>query len=30
MTVWFTNFCKGCMAAFSDGMGLYGRSGLRF
>ena len=30
MTVWIANFCKGCLMAFHDGMGLYGRSGLRF
>ncbi len=30
MTVWFGNFCKGCLTAFNDGLSLYGRSGLRF
>ena len=30
MTVWFGNFCKGCLCAFHEGLGLYGRSGLRF
>ena len=30
MTVWIGNFCKGCLVAFHEGMGLYGRSGVRF
>ena len=30
MTVWIGNFCKGLVAAMNDGLGLYGRSGLRF
>ncbi len=30
MTVWIGKFCKGWLTAFHDGMGLYGRSGLRF
>ena len=29
MTVWIGNFCKGCLTAFHEGLGLYGRSGLR-
>ena len=30
MSVWIGSFCKGVLMAFHDGMGLYGRSGLRF
>ena len=30
MTMWLAGFCKACLAAFNDGMGLYGQSGLRF
>ena len=30
MTAWVGNFCMGCLMAFQDGLGLYGRSGLRF
>ncbi len=30
MAGWISIVCKGFMTAFQDGMGLYGRSGLRF
>ena len=30
MTIWIGNFCKVCLMAFHDGLGLYGSSGLRF
>ena len=29
MTLWIANFFRGCLMAFHEGMGLYGRSGLR-
>ncbi len=29
LTLWMAKFCKGCFTALSDGMGLYGRCGMR-